>query len=118
MLDDYIEGWKERARRAAEARGARESRARELLPTLVNHLVEHYGARRVVLFGSLAEGWFRRDSDIDLAVEGIEGMRIYRAAAELDDIALPIRVDLVPLENARPELINRIESAGQVLHGV
>ncbi len=116
-LDRYLLGWEEEIRRAEEAGRERERRAREMLPLLVECLVGKYGARRVVLFGSLAEGWFGQRSDIDLAVEGIEGMEIYRAGADLDDIASPIRVDLVPIEDAFEDTRMKIERTGKILHG-
>ena len=37
-------------------------------------LKTHFGARRVVLFGSLTyAAWFIPDSDVDLVVEGLVG---------------------------------------------
>jgi predicted nucleotidyltransferase len=116
-IDAYLSGWRERARRHDAACTEREERARRLLPSLVTHLVGRYGARRVVLIGSLAEGGFGLDSDIDLAVEGIAGAAIYRAAAELDDLAHPFRVDLVPYEDAHGDLAAKIDLRGLVLHG-
>ncbi len=115
--DRYVQGWVERARVAAQSRKEREARARDLLPMLVEHLVRHHGARRVVLFGSLAEGGFGPGSDIDLAVEGIQGARLYQAGAELEDLCQPFRVDLVPIEDAYETVREKIERTGTVLHG-
>jgi predicted nucleotidyltransferase len=114
--DSYIQGWRERARQDEERRRALEAKARSLLPSLVGHLVRQHGARRVVLIGSLFDGVFREASDIDLAVEGIPGAALYRAAAELEDLARPFRVDLIPIEDASPDVRRKIETKGQVLH--
>ncbi len=69
-----------------------------------------YGAKRVIVFGSLTgeTPWHSR-SDIDLAVEGLAPELFWRAWAELDDL-LPsgLSVDLVPLETAGPALRARI----------
>ncbi|MGQ9554223.1 MAG: nucleotidyltransferase family protein [Anaerolineae bacterium] len=43
-------------------------------------LKSEFGAKRVVLFGSLAHGaWFTPDSDVDMAVEGLSGERYWQA---------------------------------------
>ncbi len=109
----YVEAWKSRweADRAEDLRLARE--ARSLVPRLADHLRKAHGARRVFLFGSLAEGRFHRGSDIDLAAEGLApGAVLYRAGAELDDLAAPFRVDLVPLEDAVEPLRRKVLEHG------
>jgi predicted nucleotidyltransferase len=70
------------------------------------------GARRVVLFGSLARGRPQDErSDIDLAVEGLPPALFFRTLSELD-VALDIDVDLVALEDAPPALRTQIEQFG------
>ncbi len=106
-------------RRMAESLGADERAAaelRRLLPGVVNVLVREFGATRVVLFGSLAEGLARADSDIDLAVAGLAPADYFRALGRVETAA-GRRVDLVPLEEASPELLRRIHETGEVLHG-
>ncbi len=60
-----------------------------------------FGARRVVLFGSLGHAaWFARDSDIDLAGEGVTAGQ-YWEAWRVAEAMIPDRpVDLVELESA------------------
>ena len=42
-------------------------------------LVREHGAKRVLLFGSIARGWpLRPESDIDLAVEGMPADRFFK----------------------------------------
>ncbi len=55
---------------------------RERLPDCVDFLTG-LGARKVLLFGSLARGEFRTDSDVDLAVEGLPSEVYFRAVGEL-----------------------------------
>lgn len=116
-IEQYVRGWKERGRRRAHEKLERRQFAEGRLPALVAHLVDHHQARRVIVFGSLVHGFFDHTSDIDLAVEGIPGARLYRAGAELDELATPLRVDLLPLEDAYPEVREKIERTGRVLHG-
>ncbi len=72
-----------------------------------------FGARRVVLFGSLAHAaWFARDSDIDLAVEGVAA-RQYWEAWRVAEAIIPDRpVDLVELETAGEGLRRAIDRHG------
>lgn len=117
-LEPYARAWRDRFAMAQRARHARCEAARSLLPQLTRHLVQRFGARRVWVFGSLVEGGFHERSDIDLAVEGLPpGAALFRAAVELDEMASPFDVDLVPLEDARPAMRARIFERGEILHG-
>jgi predicted nucleotidyltransferase len=116
-VESYAAAWRARFHEAAEARAQRAAAARALLPRLVRHLAEGYGVRRVWLHGSLAEGGFHERSDIDLAAEGFApDAAPFRAAAELDELARPFAVDLVPLEDARPSLRARVLQHGELLY--
>jgi len=111
----YAEAWR---RRFAEQRAAGEehrTRALQAAQRAADILVERYGVRKVVLFGSLA--WRQPDptSDIDLAVEGLAPERFFRADAELAR-DIPIPVDLKLLSECPPMLRRRIEEEGVVLH--
>jgi predicted nucleotidyltransferase len=77
-----------------------------------------YGAKRVILFGSLAhEAWYSADSDIDLAVEGLPDDAYWRAVDEIIAIAVEEiigdrPVDLIEVEAARESLRRAIEHGG------
>lgn len=100
-------------RRAGQERAAE---ARRRLPRVVDLLVRELGATRVVLFGSLLDGTLAESSDVDLAVEGLDRARYWEALWRCSD-ALGRAVDLVPLEDARPSLRERVRDEGEVLHG-
>jgi uncharacterized protein len=95
-----------------EERLAREIRA--VVPRVAEVLAQEFGVRRVVLFGSLALGIAHRDSDIDLAVEGLAPGATFRAMARCHDVA-GRHVDLVPLEDARPEVCAIIGRNGETI---
>ena len=99
-FSSYKEAWKRRWAREAEADREAAARARAIAMRLADVLRERYGARRVVLVGSLARGEFRATSDIDLGVEGIPDATFFRVGAELERLADGFAVDLVPLESA------------------
>lgn len=75
-----------------------------------------YGAKRVILFGSLAhEAWYAADSDVDLAVEGLAGDTVWRAWRAVEEIIGDRAVDLVEVETARESLRGAIERTGVLL---
>jgi predicted nucleotidyltransferase len=101
--------------RAAEGARAAEQRAVRLLglvPSAAELLRNRYGAREVVLFGSLATGSFKERSDVDLAVRGIGQAEYFAALADLMAL-FGGPVDLVRLEQAPPSLIDRIAAEGR-----
>jgi len=113
----YIEGLRTRLAEAEQGRRDREELARSLLPALVTHLVRSYGARRIILWGSLATGGFHMGSDIDLVVEGLPpGRELFRALADLQDMVPGFRVEIVPWEDAFDTVREAAEREGEVLH--
>lgn len=115
-FEPYIRAWKERWKRQREADREAAREARSIAEGLARRLREDYGARRVVLAGSLARGDFRVGSDIDLAAEGIPVGLFFRAGADLERAAGGLHVDLVPLESANPAYLADLARDGIVLH--
>ena len=75
-------------------------------------LKQDFGANRVWLFGSLLEvRHIHSQSDVDLAVEGLEDSLYLQAVARLLDLS-DFSVDLVQLEYARPRLRQAVEAHG------
>jgi uncharacterized protein len=66
-----------------------------------------YGARNMRVFGSVARGQERPDSDVDLLVELDRGYDLFRQRLPLTEdlsILLGRRVDLVPEHELNPHL--------------
>lgn len=82
-LAPYVAGWKRRLAVEREADERHRDEAWEVARRAARLLAEEFGVRRVMVFGSLAWGRFRRSSDIDLAVEGLPPERFFRADARL-----------------------------------
>jgi predicted nucleotidyltransferase len=92
---------------------ARRGRAMEVSREAARVLKKKYGAKRVVLFGSLARSsMFAPTSDIDLYAEGIPGTRFFEAEAEIEEIARDFKVDLVETKECSPHLLREIEDEG------
>ncbi len=75
-------------------------------------LKTRFGARRVVLIGSLAHrAWFAPDSDVDLVVEGLGG-DYWQAWREVEDTIGDRYVDFIEMESAPDSLQSVIRRYG------
>jgi predicted nucleotidyltransferase len=69
-----------------------------------------FNVRRIVLFGSLAhEGWFVSDSDVDLAVEGMQGDDYWNAWRIAEDAVKDRSVDFIEIETTGTALRQAID---------
>ena len=114
-FESYIAGWPDRRERERCTRVQAGERAFAVARELARVLVDGYGARRVVLVGSLARGDFSDGSDIDLAAEGLPDESFFAAGAELEALAGGIGVDLVPIESATSAFRARVAQEGIAL---
>lgn len=110
----YIEAYRRRIREARVSARQRAELAREAALGCAQKLVEEFGATRVYLFGSLAEGCFRLTSDIDLAVVGLAPEKFFKAAAAIARFARDFDVDLIPFETYKYQA--EIIEKGRVLY--
>lgn len=77
-------------------------------------LVKH-GAKRIILYGSIARGDYRADSDIDLCVEGLSPGKFFRAIAEcIMRIDRPISI--LDYHNLHGYLKERVLTEGKILY--
>lgn len=91
----------------------RYQRAWKLAKRAASLLKERFGAKRVVVFGSLSErSRFTSWSDVDLAVWGIPDERFYAAVGAVTALAADLQVDLVDADDCRDSLREVIESEG------
>jgi len=119
MVEDrfapYVAAWKRRWQAEKEAVERRRSQALAEAERAARLLADRHGAKKVVLFGSLAWGRFGATSDIDLAAQGLAPERFIRADADLcREISLP--VDLKLVDDCPPALRRRIAEEGVVLY--
>lgn len=87
----------------------------EKIERIVNYLKEK-GCSKILLFGSIAEGKYIRNSDIDIAVSGMNTKDFLRAIANLPLIAKQ-QVDLVDLDDLPLKFRKSIEVSGVILYG-
>lgn len=97
-------------------RRRRRKRAMRLARQAAALLRTEFGARGVVLFGSLARpGGFTLWSDIDLAVFGVPADRFYAAVAAITGLSAEFKVDLVDAEVCKASLRESIDRDGIAL---
>lgn len=81
----------------------------------VRAILLRYGAWKIILYGSLARGKHRKDSDIDLCFEGIADEKYFRVVAEcLMTVSRP--VSLLNLPDVQGYFRERILQEGKVLY--
>lgn len=78
-----------------------------------DEIKSRFNVRRIVLFGSLAhEGWFVSDSDVDLAVEGIQGDDYWLAWRIVEETIKDRSVDFIEIESSGIALRQAIDRYG------
>ena len=76
-------------------------------------LKKSFGAKKVVVFGSLAKrSWFTRWSDVDLAAWDIPHAKFYAAVGAVTGLTSDFKVDLVDAKECRDSLRKAIEAEG------
>lgn len=94
----------------------RRRRAMSIARKAAELLKTEFGAKEVILFGSLARrGSFSLHSDIDLAARGIQPSKFYAAGAALDRFSMDFQIDLVDPKECSPAMLAEIEKDGKPL---
>ena len=84
---------------------AEHERLMVLVRESANMLKTRFGAKRVILFGSMAQPlFFRLDSDIDIAIEGIAVEDYWEAWREVEKIIEDKSIDFIDIADAREPL--------------
>jgi hypothetical protein len=114
-VQSWIDAWRARAETEEARRRAAQTEAFAVAARVAALLRERHGARRVVLFASLARGtWVPERSDIDLTFEGVSESGYLSALGAAQMCALG-PVDLVRLEDASASLSAAVEREGKEL---
>ncbi len=91
-------------------------RARKAARAAAALLRDRFGARRVVVFGSMVRpGSFTPWSDIDIAAWGIPVDQFFRAVGALSGLSEEFKIDLVDPDRCRPQLHEEISREGEDL---
>jgi len=113
QMETYRATARGREKKRQQEMAARRERARKTADQAAALLKEDYGAKRVVLFGSLARDEpFSQQSDIDLAAWGVNEEAYYRIVSQLLDLDAAVKIDLVLSEHASGTFLEVIEKEG------
>jgi len=92
-------------------------RENEVLETALTILKREVDPRKIILFGSRAEGRNHPGSDFDLAVDGPRPQdRAYQILQTINDSVGLYTVDIVYLPNVEPDFQNLIMKTGKVIY--
>ncbi len=92
----------------------RRRRARLAAHKAAELLRSEFGAKKVLLFGSLARrGGFTLWSDIDLAATGVPPTRFFEAVGAVSGLSAEFKLDLIDLEACSPTLYEKIMEEGK-----
>jgi uncharacterized protein len=112
----YQKTLRQRQARELEQLVQRREQALDLGNQAAELLKRMFGARQVMLFGSLVHGqWFSLTSDVDLAVWGLDCLVYLTAIAHLQDLSPEFKIDLVRMERCQPGLEQIILQEGLLL---
>jgi len=111
-LEKYAAGWLKRRRADEQLLQERHAALLDRAGRVASMLRERFGARKVILFGSVATGRLRSHSDLDLAVLGLPEEQYLEAFREASELVRPYQLDLVPVEMASAALRNRLAQEG------
>ena len=73
-------------------------------------VLKSFGAEAVYLFGSLVDGTIHTDSDIDMAVSGLDPRHFFQAMGQML-LILPRSLDLIDLDENTP-FTNHLKQEG------
>jgi predicted nucleotidyltransferase len=104
---DYILAARKREQTRQEGLRQLQSRGIEIAKRAARMLRQEFGARRVVLFGSMIQSKTHAESDIDLAVWNFPKSDYFQAIGKLQGLS-EFAIDLVEAENASDYIIQAI----------
>lgn len=85
-------------------------RAWEAAHRVATALYQDFGAAKVAVFGSLAEqGWFRKESDIDIAVWGLSDTQCSDARWKIAGLCPEFKIDLINIEESTRFFCERVK---------
>jgi len=112
----YIQGFKKRIKNERNKEELLYNKLNREVRSAIKDFAKKFNLKRVYLFGSLVRKEnFHKNSDIDLAVEGLKSEKYLQAWGELEE-ALNHPFDLVQIEKATGTLKEIIKNEGVIIY--
>ena len=112
----YIQGLKKRVKNERQKEEILYNKLNREVRSAIKDFAKKFNLKRVYLFGSLVRKEnFHKNSDIDLAVEGLKSEKYLQAWGELEE-ALNHPFDLVQIEKATGTLKEIIKNEGVIIY--
>lgn len=110
----YVDYWRSRQAQRIDQEKVWEQAAWTEVKQVACLLREKFGATKVIVFGSLVRDRFGKDSDIDVAAEGIENAAFFEALTAVNEIG-ERWIDLKPMESLDARFKSRVLATGRVI---
>ncbi len=81
----------------------------------IKQILQRFGAKKIILYGSVARGEYTSESDIDVCFEGLPDSNYFPALAECL-MKIDRRVSILDFENVKGYLRRRILEEGKILY--
>jgi predicted nucleotidyltransferase len=111
----YLNYWKKQNQEQTQKRIKEKQKAWKNLRNITKVLIEEFKATKIIVFGSLLTDKFNQESDIDLAVAGIEKKDYFQAFATVNDLG-ERPIDLKPLEDLDPYFLQKVLQKGECIY--
>ncbi len=114
--ESYVNAWRRRKARQEQRQQKRRQKVMARVKAVGDMLKKRYGIEKAWVFGSIAykERLFRSDSDVDIAVEGLDASEFYNAWRDAEDM-LERSVDLVDMSDVSDGMKEIIREHGEVI---
>ena len=114
-IESYRKNFRIRVKREGEEN--RESRRRALgdVERIKRYLSDDIGAKEIYLFGSIIREDFRKDSDIDIAISGLDERKFFSIWSKLDEFT-DFDVELVDLDERDDFFREQIRKRGEKIY--
>jgi predicted nucleotidyltransferase len=91
----------------------------EELRIIVKPVAEKYDIDKIYLFGSVARGDYKENSDYDFYIEADKIRSIFVISEFFQDLyeAIGHNIDMISSRSVRPELMNKIMAEGVLVYG-
>jgi uncharacterized protein len=115
-MEQYRQTFRKKVMLEEKRNAERRDKALETAKKAACLLKDEYGAKKVILFGSLSHNrYFDATSDIDIAVKGLDKNEYFRVVSKMIDLDHSIDIDLVIMEDASDGLLKTIIEEGKQL---